>query len=368
MKEMKVVGTIVEYNPLHNGHAYAIAQIKKQSNAEQIVAVLSGNFTMRGELSLFDKFEKTKQALKNGIDVIIELPFVYAVQNSDLFANFSIQLLMLAQVDEIWIGSESNDPSLYEKAYKAWKKPDNQQKIRDLLDQGLSYKAATASILPLLSNDLLGYSYYKALQEKDSKIPLKTIQRVGAGYFDSIPNQFASAYAIRQDLSLMQTYCPDFVQGEIRDQNKLFELLKYRVLSTSTKELEKIFLVEEGMEHKIVQIQKYTNLNDYVSSFVSKRYTKSRIQRMLCYVLFNITKDEVKEIFSREVSFLRILGASQKGLRHLQKIKKDVCLYTNIKNGLHPILDIELRITDILDMVYQTELKPQEQGKPLFLD
>ena len=90
---LKIVGTIVEYNPLHNGHAYAISKIKEESKADVIIAVMSGDFTMRGELSLFNKFEKTHQALNIGIDMVIELPFPYTVQNSDLFSEYAIKLL-----------------------------------------------------------------------------------------------------------------------------------------------------------------------------------------------------------------------------------------------------------------------------------
>ena len=102
---LKIVGTIVEYNPLHNGHAYAISKIKSETQADVIIAVMSGDFTMRGELSLFNKFEKTYQALNIGIDLVIELPFPYTVQNSDLFAKHAVTLLNLAKVNEIWIGS-----------------------------------------------------------------------------------------------------------------------------------------------------------------------------------------------------------------------------------------------------------------------
>ena len=117
---LKIVGTIVEYNPLHNGHAYAISKIKSETKADVIIAVMSGDFTMRGELSLFNKFEKTHQSLNIGIDLVIELPFTYTVQNSDLFSEYAVKLLNLAKVDEIWIGSESNNSILYEKYYNTW--------------------------------------------------------------------------------------------------------------------------------------------------------------------------------------------------------------------------------------------------------
>ncbi|MDE6655923.1 MAG: nucleotidyltransferase family protein [Anaeroplasmataceae bacterium] len=357
---MKIVGTIVEYNPLHNGHIHAINEIKRLSQADILVAILSGNFTMRGDLSIFDKFEKTRQALKAGIDLVIELPFVCAVQNADIFAKNAIQLLHLAKVSELWIGSESNNSTLYEQCYQSWVSPVSQEKIKELLSLGKSYKEATAAIINLPSNDLLGFSYFKAIQEANAPISLHTIKRIGS--YDSLEaKEYASAYAIRNDLSLMENYCPFYVnQNLIRDSQLLFPYLKYSIHCSSTSELRDIFFVEEGLENKVKDIYSYSSLEEFISYLSTKRYTKSRIQRMLTYILFNIKKQDI----THDISFLRVLGYSKKGQSYLNTIKKDVTLFTNIKEGLHPILDIELKITKILDMIYASSTLKEEQGKP----
>ena len=366
---MKIVGTIVEYNPLHNGHVYAINQIKKESQADVVIAVMSSSITMRGELSLFNKFEKTHQALKAGLDLIIELPFCYTVHNSDLFSYHSIYLLNLAKVDEIWIGSESNNPSIYEKAYNEFNKKENQEKIKKLLDIGMSYKQATNEIYALPSNDLLGYSYYKALKQINPNIPLKTIKRVGSTYFDESPKEFASAYAIRNNLSLAKDYCPNFIHIEnVLDQEKLFSYLKYQIQTKTTKELTNIFLVEEGIENKLHKVETFDTYNDFISSLVSKRYTKSRIQRMLTYILFNITKKDMDDILNNLPLHIRVLGYTNKGQEYIKTIKKDVKIYTNIKNNIHPSIDIELKVSTILDSIYNTNIKKLEQSKPIMED
>ena len=182
---MKIVGLIVEYNPLHNGHKYHIEKVKSESKADILIAVMSSSFTMRGELSLFDKFTKTNQALNSGIDIVIELPFILTVQNSDLFAKHAVSILNLAKVNEIWIGSESNDPFRFENCYNEFQKPSNQAKIKELLNSGMSYKMATNTIFNLPSNDLLGYSYYKAIKDNNYNILLNTIKRVGDNYLDN---------------------------------------------------------------------------------------------------------------------------------------------------------------------------------------
>ncbi|MDE6241087.1 MAG: nucleotidyltransferase family protein [Anaeroplasmataceae bacterium] len=358
---MKIVGTIVEYNPLHNGHIYALKEIKRLSQADMIVAVLSGNFTMRGDLSIFDKFEKTKQALQAGIDLVIELPSVCAVQNADLFAKNAVKLLHLAKVKELWIGSESNDPSLYEKCYQNWIKSSSQEKIKELLAIGKSYKEATASIIDLPSNDLLGFSYYKAIKEESYSISIHTIKRIGS-YNSLEAKEYASAYAIRNNLSLIDTYCPTFINRDlIRDSGLLFPHLKYKILSSSIGELKEIFFVEEGLENRAKEITTCSNLKEFIDLLSTKRYTKSRIQRMLFYILFNITRQDIKNI---GLNFIRILGYSKPGKSYLNLIKKDTVIFTNIKEGLHPILDIELKITKILDMIYSSSSLKQEQGKP----
>lgn len=359
---MKIVGTIVEYNPLHTGHIHALQEIKRQSQADLIVAVLSGNFTMRGDLSLFDKFEKTRQALKSNIDIVIELPFLYAVQNSDAFARNAIELLHLANVKEVWFGSEENASELYKSYYEKWITSEAQQQIKYLMQQGKSYKEATFSIIDLPSNDLLGFCYYKAIQEKNYPMTVHTIKRIGS--FSSLEaKEFASAKAIRTNLELMKAYCPDYVNRNlIRDADQLFPYLKFTILNTSVLDLKTIFFVEEGIEHRLKGISKINSLDELISFLSTKRYTNSRIQRILVYILFQIKKNEVEEL--HEPKFLRVLGYSPLGKLYLNEIKKKVTLYTNIKEGLHPVLDIELKITKLLDLIYSSNTLKEEQGKP----
>ena len=365
---LKIVGTIVEYNPLHNGHAYAISKIKSETNADVVIAVMSGDFTMRGELSLFNKFEKTYQALNIGIDLVIELPFPYTVQNSDLFSEYAVKLLNLAKVDEIWIGSESNNSILYEKYYNAWNNESNQLKIKELMNNGMSYKMATSTIIDLPSNDLLGFSYYKAIRNNNFNISLHTIQRVGSGYLDETPNIFASAYSIRKDRNLINEYCPKFInQDNIREHELLFNNLKYQIINSDINELKNIFLVEEGIENKLKDIYKYNNMEDFVNSLISKRYTRSRIQRILLYVLFNISKEQMNNIRNNEPDSIRVVGYTDKGLAYLKQIKKDVNIYTNIKNNQNDILDITIKISKILDLIYNQDLLKLEQSKPVYV-
>ncbi|MCR5647827.1 MAG: nucleotidyltransferase family protein, partial [Acholeplasmatales bacterium] len=169
---MKVVGLIVEYNPLHNGHIHHINEVKTKSNADIVIAVMSSTFTMRGDLSLFDKFTKTRQALDANIDLVVELPLVYSIERADIFADNAVKILNLLNVNEIWIGSESNDPTIYQKYY------DNKIELDNKDDYYNSYK--NKSNIDLLPNDLLGYFYFKSIKDNNFNIELKTIKRINS--------------------------------------------------------------------------------------------------------------------------------------------------------------------------------------------
>nr|MCR5113513.1 nucleotidyltransferase family protein [Acholeplasmatales bacterium] len=201
---MKVVGLITEYNPLHNGHIHHINEVKRLSKADILITVMSSSFTMRGDLSLFDKFTKTIQALKAGTDIVIELPLIYAIERADIFAKNAVLLLNLAGVNEIWIGSEENDTSIYEKYYL------EQNNINNKDDYSTSYKNKTN--IELKSNDILGYSYYKAIKDYNLNINLYTIKRINSDYLDQKPSDdlITSALSIRKNLDLLNKYTPSF--------------------------------------------------------------------------------------------------------------------------------------------------------------
>lgn len=365
---MKVVGVIVEYNPLHNGHVYHINKIKELSNADIIIAVMSSSITMRGDLSLFNKFEKTRQALNNNIDIVIELPLALSMHKADIFGLNAVKLLSLAKVDEIWIGSEQNDTSIYEKAYEAFN--NNVSIIEEKLKEGLSYKEITNNIYSLLSNDLLGYSYFKAIKDNNFDIQLKTIKRINSNYLDKNPtdSNISSALAIRNNIDTLNKYTPEYVylnKDKIIDENKIFDFLKYKILSSKIESLKELFFVDEGLENKLKEIINFNDLNEFIKYLTTKRYTSTRIKRMLMYVLFNITKNDMNDALSEDINYIRVLGFSNNGKSYLSKIKKDINIYTNIKEGISKILDIELKVSKILDIIYSSNLLINEQKAPI---
>lgn len=366
---MKIVGIIVEYNPLHNGHIHHINKIKELAKPDCIIACMSSSLTMRADLSLFNKFDKTKQALDAAIDIVLELPFVYSMQRADIFAKNAVLILNQFRVDEIWIGSEGNDPYIYEKCYNVLKDKDDY--IQEELKKGISYKEITNNLFPLKSNDLLGYSYYKAIKDNNLNIELKTIKREASNYLDTTPtdSNITSALAIRSNLDLLKQYTPSFVyenKNNILDENKLFKYLKYRILSTGITDLKSIFFVDEGIENRLYDIYKYNSLSDFINYLTTKRYTSSRIKRMLMFILINATKDEMNIINSNDINYARLLGYNDTGKKYINSIKKEILLYSNIKEGINLSLDLELRLSKLLDTIYDLNLINKEQGAPIY--
>ena len=357
---MKIVGIIAEYNPLHNGHLYHINKIKEAEKPDLIIGVVSSSFTMRGDLSIYDKFTKTRQALELGLDIVIENPMAYTIERADIYAKNAIDILNICNVDSIYVGSEENDILKYEKIYKENKELEKNNK--------LSLKENAN--LDLLSNDILGYFYYKRIKDMNYDIKVNLIKRIDNNYNDkNLSNtNISSATSIRLNLNKIKDYTPKFTHKDINnilDENKLFKFIKYNILNLSISELKNIFFVDEGIENKLKDVINYKKLDDFIDYLSNKKYTKTRIKRMLVYILFNIKKDEINKIYQDDINFIRVLGYSKYGKKYLSKNKKKINIYTNIKEGLNDVLDIEFKISRILDFIYNTNLIELEQKGPI---
>lgn len=364
---MNILGLITEYNPLHNGHIYHLNEAKKLVNPDLTICVMSSSFTQRGEISIIDKFTKAKEATLIGIDLVIELPFVYTVQNSDIFAEKAIEILNLCNCNTIVIGSEENNINIYKDAYNKFNDINNQLKIKEYLDNGYSYKKATSNIINLKSNDLLGYSYYKAIKDNNYNIELKTIKRIGSDYLDNnLTSTYSSAKAIRCNLDSFNLYTPKFSfldnYNFLKDE-VLYDYIRYRLLTDEVSALSDIFLIDEGIEN-LFKKNINLNYNEFINKVTNKRYTLSRIKRSLLYILFNIKKDLMKDILNSNINYIRVLGMSKNGLNYLNKLKKNINIYTNIKEGINKELDIELKVSKLLDIIYNIDLIKKEQCMP----
>ncbi|MCR5786371.1 MAG: nucleotidyltransferase family protein, partial [Acholeplasmatales bacterium] len=219
---MKIIGLICEYNPLHNGHLYHYNKIKELYPDSLVIAVMSSEFSQRGELQVFNKFTRAKEALDMGIDLVISNPIYYSMNSASTFAYSSVYFLNLCHVDTIICGQESNDPNLFKEMFKLENSKNFKEKIDKYLNEGLSFKSSYLKAfedykLTFKSNDLLTFFYYKAIQKINKNINLETIKRINSNYNDETLNDTSiqSATAIRK-LNDIKKYVPRPALNRIR--------------------------------------------------------------------------------------------------------------------------------------------------------
>ncbi|MFC0524027.1 nucleotidyltransferase [Pontibacillus salicampi] len=404
---MKASGLIVEYNPFHYGHLYHYQMSKEASNADVTIAVMSGNFLQRGEPAIMDKWHRAQLALLSGIDIVVELPYVFAVQNSDLFAKGAVLTLDALQVDSICFGSEQGSISPFIDAYYKQKQQHHKYNhtLQAYLQQGYSYpeasKMAYASIglttgkIDLSKpNNILGFSYVKSILEHDLSITPLTIQRKQANYHDEeIEHTIASATSIRKAIfntnsleDKVQHSLPDTAVEQLKryknttgvwhEWESYFPLLQYIVTVQSPSELRSIHGMEEGLEHRLQQtVLEATSFTEWMHMLKTKRYTWTRLQRVITHLFTNTKKDDVELLSDLDtIPYVRLLGMTKAGRDYIHHIKKDTDtpLLTKLHKMDHPFLTIEEKAMDsyytILTPPIKKQVRKREFHPPLLPD
>jgi len=365
---LNVLGIIAEYNPFHNGHFYHLNESKKRSGAEFSVAVMSGNFMQRGDVAMLSKWERAKIAVDCGIDLVLELPFVYACNNAEYFAKGAVQILNgIACVDTISFGSESGEmDKLYEVAHViSYETPEFKQMLKESLQKGNSFPKARAEAIRLTAgegaeailnrpNNILAVEYIKQLLMTKSKIAPITIPRKGQDDNSIVlAGAFSSAAAIRQSLKehrdmerireSVPAACLDNLKKlniDINEKlNKLFLLICAKILSENEQNLEEIFSAGEGLGNKLKkEIRQSKDLEDLISRIKSKRYTRTRIQRLLAHTLLDLGTADFQYLLDNGLNYTRVLAFNDKGAALLKKIKAEkprIPVITNINKQVH---------------------------------
>lgn len=374
---MEIIGVITEYNPFHNGHLYHINKIKEMYPDSIIIAVISTSFCQRGEISILNKWDKTKICLDNNIDLIIELPFVFSSQSADIFAKGAISILNELKANKIIFGSELNDINkLKELASIQLNNKDYNKLTKKYLDEGLNYPTALSRSLKELANvtidtpnDLLGLSYVKEIIKNNYSIEPITIQRTN-DYHNKSKNKsnIISASAIRELINKnknIKKYMPKNIDKHIYKNIDIFNLLKYKI-NSDINILNTYQTVDEGIENRIFEyINKSNYLDELINNIKTKRYTYNKLNRMFIHILTSFTKEEAK---NNNISYIRVLGFNKKGQDYLKTIKKELTLplITSYKNINNEILNIEYRITCIYSLlVNDKSLIKKELEKPI---
>ena len=349
---MKTCGIVVEYNPFHFGHLYQIKKIKEKLQVDVIIVVMSGNFVQRGEPALIDKWQRTNMALKNGVDLVIELPYIYATQSANTFAKAAVDILSIAQVDYLCFGSECANLANLQEIASTSINPDH---LRENMRQGCSFPKAysllTSSMMP---NDILAVCYLKALQH--TNIQPFLIKRQGEAYHSLKNTEFASANAIRFALAKKENVSlpsPINKDKKLHFMQDYYQLLRYELLTNTRKTIQSYFLVNEGIEkHLINKAMQYNNYPDFIQSCINYRYTKARIQRTCLQILNHIQKEEINNL--KPPHQLRILGFNTNGQRWL-KAHKDLPIVVHFSKLNELYREIELRTTYTYAHIFQEQ-------------
>lgn len=367
---MEAVGIICEYNPFHNGHLYHIKCIKKMYPDSVIVLVMGGNFLQRGDVSIINKWDKARLSLMYGVDIVVELPFHFATQSSDIFAHGAISILHHLGVSKVVFGSESNDIKLLsDLADIQINNVDYNKLVQKYLDEGINYPTAMSRALKDLNNksinkpnDLLALSYIKEIKLNGYDIKPISIKRTNSYHSHDLTHLISSATSIRDAISNnidISQYVPnkvlDYINYDI-NLEKYFPLLKYKIISDINC-LDRYQTVDEGLENRIKKVIYGVNsYEDLIFKLKTKRYTYNKIKRMLIHILCGFTKEEA--IKYKDNIYIRLLGFNDIGSSYLNDIKKDISIpvISNFSKG-KDLLDLEFRVNAIYSSIFDESVK-----------
>ncbi len=336
-------GIICEFNPFHKGHKYLIDSVKKDG---LVICVMSGNFVQRGEFAVYNKFERCKTALENGADLVIELPVPYSLMSAEGFAKAGVSILeKTGIVDQIAFGAECEDISkLKEIADKIDK---SQESIKGEMKKGISYPTARKNVIgsDLLDtpNNILAIEYIR-----HTNLPCTAVKRIGKGH--DTDDEVFSASAIRQMLDL----------NNICSINNCEKAILAKLRSMTADDFAKIEDVNEGLENRIYKsVRNACSIEELYSNIKTKRYTHSRIRRIILKSYLGITKE-----YSKDVPYIRILGFNKQGREILSKMKKNsklpiISRYSDtgkLDSFGKKLFELECHCTDLYNLGYKTPL------------
>ncbi|MBE6885841.1 MAG: nucleotidyltransferase family protein [Ruminococcaceae bacterium] len=345
---MRICGIVAEYQPFHKGHAYHISKTRA-AGASHIVAVMSGNFTQRGQAACFDKYTRTAAALRCGADLVIELPVCHALSGAERFGDSALRLLrMLGCVEMISFGCEG-ELSLLRRAADVLLSPE----FSGALCQGekTSFAAARQEAVRALAgdevaetlshpNNILGVEYLKALRRLEWEPEVVALPRAGAGHDSPLPAEgFASASLLRtllgreDGLSQIAPYVPAEAMEEYRRavsaglgpiSEEKAELLIFSALRRLTPETAALLPdCSEGLENRLVEVaHRSSTLEEFYREAPSRRISLARIRRASIHALLGITASLQQE----DAPYLRVLGMNERGQEILSLAKETACL------------------------------------------
>ena len=371
---------ISEYNPFHFGHLYHLNESISQTDTDFKVAIISGNFVQRGEPSIINKWEKAKVALSAGFDLVLELPTLYAISSAENFANGSIKIADQIGSNYISFGTESGDLEKLKKLSSLINKNEKEYitNVKGKIAEGFSYpKSQELGIDKMFGNEflgvckpnnILGLEYLKSLNAISSNITPITVKRDldKSSSSDIRALLRTSGFKIEDLKNSIPDFSYEVLAENIENGNAVLSLkafekeIIYILRTIDNEKLKNIPDIPENMLSNLKKIACSTNsLDELITALKNKSITQARIQRILLYILLEITKSDM-ELSKRITPYVRVLGMSENGKKILSDISKDINVITSVKafektcddSDLLRMLEIDKKATDIYTLAY----------------
>lgn len=352
----KNIAIISEYNPFHNGHTHQIEETKKIYPSANITAIMSGNFVQRGEPAVINKYERCKNAIDSGVDLVLQIPTIYSLQSAENFALGPFNILEdINAIDMLAFGVETdNFDKLFEIAKFQYQNKEKIEKvIIEYMNKGHSYpkafELATRELFKedvdvFQSNNILALEYIKSKLKNNSSIELLPIKRKGSSYLseDYKNNLQPSATAIRKMVTqnkfeLVERFVPESTLRSLKNihyNQNYYNIIKYHFL-LSNKEFDTITGYEKGLDDMLIKnLKSSNNFEEFIENSKSKRFKEGRIKRFILNSLLDIRKDFVDEAISTRPKFVNVLGFNENGKEILKKITdcSEISLIVNKKD------------------------------------
>jgi len=380
---LNISGIVVEYNPMHNGHLHHLELCRKATEADGIVAVMSGNFVQRGTPAIIDKWTRTRHALENGVDLVLELPALYALSSAEFFASGAVGILdSLGIINSLCFGSEYTEiEKMLEVSSFLLREPkEYKEALKMHLDSGMDFPTARSlslqgSLKELTgylgaSNSILGIEYCKSLLRLKSSIKPIAVKRVGSIYTDrSLSREFSSATSIRDylkntpNIDALESQIPENVFLALRqlklkghdfsESNAMLPYIRYRCF-TEKNALKNLPDVTEGLENRIFRAaESAADFDQLINSVKTKRYTYSRICRIMTQFFIGFDQYDTSAMRKKTPQYARVLGFNKKGAEILRIAKKesDIPIITKVKEKKFATLDLELQASRAYSLV-----------------
>lgn len=412
---MKIGAIIAEYNIFHNGHKYQIDEFKKKYGITHVVAIISGNFVQRGGPSILDKYTKTRACLENGIDLVLEIPTIFSTQSAEIFSRGSVITLdSMSCIDYLCFGSEVGDISKLETVANYIDTESYRNSLKSYLDAKNPFPVAREKAIfdgigidgSIVNkpNNILAIEYIRSLNMVSSTIKPVTVQRVGVDH-DSYSSEsiFRSATSLRKDIikiynkcdtyinkknksffednkqkcikndiikmvDLISPYIPFSTRNEIisslnsgvvfMDENTFMDEIFYSIMDKGLDNIRDVFEVIEGIENSVLNnVMQSVDITDIVSRLTNKRYSSSKIRRMMYNIFLNIKKEDVRRVMAlSKTPYIRILGLNKNGGEIIRKIKNNSDVYI-IDKPSRVYKEEAYKKNDLFRMMYDLDIK-----------